>query len=328
MGERTNGRGGKWIAGMDAETPADRAARHVLALRLDVVRERLPAVLEEIQSDTEDVHQLRVATRRADAGLRIFRDYLPGKVFRRARWRLRRLRRAAGAARDWDVFAAEVAVRMRRQPAAQRPGLEFLHGYAAGRRSAAQEQLTAAATRELTAMEAFLEGVLTAVHPAADNPERTLLQLAAPLLRGLLHEFEEAAAGDLTDYAHLHQVRIAGKRLRYAMEIFACGFPPLFVERLYPEVEQIQEILGRANDSHVAAGHLEAVRRHLEATQPKRWPVLRPGIEVFLKYHRRRLPQERRRFLDAWKNWQAPDLRAVWALLLGEPAVTAASPAV
>jgi CHAD domain-containing protein len=325
MAERASG---KWIAGMEAGTPADRAARHVLAVRLDVVREHLPAVLEEIQADTEDVHQLRVATRRADAALRIFRDYLPAKVFKRARHRLRRLRRAAGAARDWDVFAAETVARCRKQPASHHPGLDFLHGYAAGRRSAAQEQLTAAGMEELDGIEAFIGDVLSAVHPAADDPDRTLLQLACPLLRALLHEFERTAAGNLKDYVQLHQVRIAGKRLRYAMEVFAGAFPALFVERLYPVVEDIQDILGRANDSHVAAGHLETVQRQLEAMHADRWPRLRTGIEAFLKYHRRRLPQERRRFVAAWKGWQSPDLRAVWALLLGELAVTAASPAI
>ena len=49
-------------------------------------------------------HQLRVATRRAGAALEIFRDCLPEKDYQTARKQLRRLRRAAGAARDWDVL--------------------------------------------------------------------------------------------------------------------------------------------------------------------------------------------------------------------------------
>jgi CHAD domain-containing protein len=319
---------GKWIEGMDADTPAHRAARHVLSVRLEVVRERLPAVLQEVQTDTEDVHQLRVATRRADAAVRIFRDYLPSKVFKRTRRHLRRVRRAAGAARDWDVFAAETAARLARQPAAQQRGLEFLLGYATGRRSTAQEELTEAGQRELAGLEAFIAGVVAAVQPAAGAPEQTLLQLGGPLLRAQLHDFEHAASGDLKDYAHLHQVRIAGKRLRYAMEVFASAFPAEFVDRLYPQVEEIQDILGRANDSHVAAGHLEQVRQQLRAAHADAWRRFRPGIDPFLQYHRRRLPQERRRFLSAWKKWQSPTLRGVWALILGEGSATTAAPAV
>ena len=46
--------------------------------------------------------------------------------------------------------------------------------------------------------------------------------------------------------------RIGAARLRYAMEVFADCFPPPFREVLYPMVEEMQEILGRANDSQVA----------------------------------------------------------------------------
>jgi CHAD domain-containing protein len=315
---------GKWISGVDAETPAHRAARHVLALRLQLVRQRLPGVLEEIQADTEHVHQLRVATRRADAAVRIFRDYLPSKVFKKARRRLRRLRRAAGEARDWDVFVTEVLERMSRQPEKQRPGLDFLHGCAVGRRTAAQEELTAVSAEELSRADAWIADALAAVHPSAAVRDGTLLQVALPLLRSLLLELEELASGDLTDYTRLHQVRIRGKRLRYAMEVFAGAFPPLFTEQLYPQIEAIQEVLGRANDSHVAIGHLEMVRDQLQAVHPATWPRLKPGIDSLLQWHRRRLPQDRRRFLRDWKEWQTSELRSAWSSLLAEPAISPA----
>lgn len=54
--------------------------------------------------DIQRVHQLRVATRRAIAAIDAFRDLLPTK---RADWftkQLRRIRRAAGEARDLDVL--------------------------------------------------------------------------------------------------------------------------------------------------------------------------------------------------------------------------------
>src|SRR5437870_2343843 len=100
---------GKWIGGLKADTPLPEAARHVLFVRLEVVRDHLPRVIHEAERDPEHVHQLRVGTRRADAALRIFRPCLPEKVYRAARRRLRRLRRAAGEARDWDVFLLRLA---------------------------------------------------------------------------------------------------------------------------------------------------------------------------------------------------------------------------
>lgn len=73
---------GKWIDDLTAETPLQKAARHVLALRLEVVHKELVRTLDAPDEDSEYVHQLRVATRRATAALDIFADCLPNKVYR------------------------------------------------------------------------------------------------------------------------------------------------------------------------------------------------------------------------------------------------------
>jgi CHAD domain-containing protein len=310
---------GKWIEGLEPETPVVQAARHALAVRLDVVRQRLPQAVYEADADPEYVHQFRVSTRRADAALRIFRSCLPAKVYKKARRRLRRLRRAAGAARDWDVFLAEVLGRLPSQPAAHKPGLDFLAGFATGQRTVAHETLTEEGEAQINDFDAFLAGVVDSVRGADGCADETLLNLARPLLGGRLGCLQEAVGGDLTDYAQLHQVRIAGKRLRYAMEVFAGCFRPSFTDELYPQVEQMQEILGRANDSHVAAERLAALRDQLRKTRPEGWGRLRVGIEALLRSHQRRLPQERRRFLRWWERWRRPQNAAAWRLLTGEP---------
>ena len=108
---------GKWINDLEAGTPLPEAARLVLEVRLRVVADHLPRAMHEADRDPEHVHQLRVATRRADAALRIFRPCLPRKVYKEARRRLRTIRRAAGAARDWDVFLASLAQGRKAEPA-------------------------------------------------------------------------------------------------------------------------------------------------------------------------------------------------------------------
>ena len=102
---------GKWIVGLRPDMTLETAAHHVLTTRLDVAYQWLPRAIDEAEQDPENVHQLRVATRRADAALRIFRCCLPGKTYRSARARLRTIRRAAGAARDWDVLLIELRQR-------------------------------------------------------------------------------------------------------------------------------------------------------------------------------------------------------------------------
>src|SRR5437870_505346 len=121
---------GKWISGLKATTPLAEAARRVLQVRLGVVAKHLPLALFESDKDPEHVHQLRVGTRRAAAALKIFESALKRKACKRGRQVLRQLRRAAGAARDWDVFLNDLAARLEKARPAERPGFDFLIGYA------------------------------------------------------------------------------------------------------------------------------------------------------------------------------------------------------
>jgi CHAD domain-containing protein len=310
---------GKWIYGLGPATPVAEAARRTLAVRLQVVRDYLSLAVSVPDKDIEYVHQLRVGTRRAGAALDIFALCLPEKAYQGARRRLRRLRRAAGAARDWDVFLAGLRSRNRRK--ARGPGADFLLGYALGQRAAAQNQLTAAAPEDPVRFDRFVAETVAGVRDARLNHgARTLLDLARPMLLGFLKELNEGAAADLRDYGRLHQVRIIGKRLRYAMEIFADCFAEPFRGRLYPLVEEMQEVLGRANDSHVATVRLTALREKLGAVYPKEGKCFQEEINGVLRYHQRRLPRERRRFLQWWKQWQTGGARDELVALLGSPA--------
>jgi CHAD domain-containing protein len=308
---------GKWIRDLKPDTPVEEAARHVLFVRLQVVQEYLPRAALEADQDIENVHQLRVGTRRADAALRIFAGCLPKKNYRKAKRRLKRLRRAAGAARDWDVFLADLLGREQKADAKHRGGLDFLIGYALGQRSAAHADLEALYQDEGPTFETFLARTIEAIRPPnGQSSPAILVDLARPMLFDRLKELEQAALADLSDYAQLHQVRIAGKRLRYAMEVFADCFDPTFRDTLYPRIEQLQEILGRANDSHVATERLIDLRERLQRTCPTAWPRLQPGFEQLLRSHQRRLPQERNRFLKWWSQWHPTGSEAVMTSLL------------
>jgi CHAD domain-containing protein len=308
---------GKWIGDLKPETPLADAARQVLSVRFEVVQELLPRAALEADADVEYVHQLRVGTRRADAALRIFTSCLPAKVYRKGRRRLRIVRRAAGAARDWDVFLAELLRREQEAKVKERTGLEFLIGYALGQREAAHAELEAAYHAQAPEFEKFISRTLDAIQaPEDDQAPVVLVDLARPMLFARLQDLERAALGDLSDYAQLHQVRIAGKRLRYAMEVFADCFDPTFRDTLYPRVEHLQEILGRANDSHVASVRLAALRDRLRRIGPTAWPRLQPGIEQLLRSHQRRLPLERKRFLKWWSDWHPTGAEAVMKSLL------------
>jgi CHAD domain-containing protein len=285
---------GKWIEDLAPDTPVVEAAKLTLKVRFEVVEHHLAAALEDAPKDPEHVHQLRVGTRRAVAALDIFNGCFKKKHYRKPRKRLARLRRAAGSARDWDVFRIDLASR-EGEPA------DFLFGYARGQRDAAQPNLAAAATEFPDGFAVFTREVLDRLE--ADD-KRSLRKLASPLLGDLLDNLHEAARSNLNDYEHLHAVRVLGKRLRYAMEVFASCYEEPFRTEFYPAVEAMQEILGAANDSHVAATRLKSLRLRMRAADPKEWSRVRADVEAWLRHHERRLPEQRKQFVAWWKRWQ------------------------
>jgi CHAD domain-containing protein len=295
---------GKWIEGLTACMPPADAARLVLRARLDTVVRWLPAAAREAERDPENVHQLRVSTRRADAALRLFRPCLRKRHYREARDRLRTLRRAAGEARDADVFLIDLRERAPRARDRQREGIDFLIGYGLGLRAAARPAL------EELPVEGFAAWVPKLIEEVRPPEQPRLMDLALPALQESFTRLAEATAGDLSDYAQLHKVRIAGKRLRYGLEVFAGCFGPTMREVAYPLVEEMQETLGRANDSHAAAERLTALRDGLGDWGPTGERV-GPVIETLLRSHQRRLPQERKRFMKWLEGWRAIEVEEV-----------------
>ena len=295
----------KWISGLTADTPLADAARRALGVRLETVRDNISPAIDHADEDIEHVHQLRVATRRATAALDIFAVCLPEKTVKHARKSLRRLRRAAGAARDWDVFLLLLEQEKKRRTTRYRPGIDFLTGYALGHRAAAQESLAEAGHDHPFALDRLLSETLSDIRrPNDHHAPRSLGELARELLQGLVDDLERSGAGNVHDYQDLHRVRIVGKRLRYAIEVVADCFVARLRDRVYPVVEDLQEILGNANDSHLAQTRLSAVCARLQAKMPADWRRLRPGVEGFLHWHEARAAHERENYLAWRRRWK------------------------
>src|SRR3954447_16572906 len=97
---------GKWVESQPDE-PVGRVAARALAARFDRVWHFMPLAAEK-PADVENVHQLRVSTRRAAAAMDIFEYWLPKRRASQMRKRLKQIRNAAGQARDLDVLEQRV----------------------------------------------------------------------------------------------------------------------------------------------------------------------------------------------------------------------------
>lgn len=239
---------GKWLSVGPAEMPVAAAAQEILALRLADVQAGLPLAAREPDDDGEHVHQLRVACRRAAAALRAFRSLAPKRSRKASRW-LKRLRRAAGPARDADVLLA----RLRRELNAGSESSEAIIAQVQQSRAAAQRQL------ELVDAKAAKGGLKRAVDKClaavARSDDSAAQEPFSQFARRQLADAAEALAGadpHSASLAELHQLRIAGKRLRYSIELFHSAVATALRDQAYPLVEELQDRLGALNDRAAA----------------------------------------------------------------------------
>ena len=75
---------------------------------------------------------------------------------------------------------------------------------------------------------------------------------ARQTLQPLVEAFFAAGSTDLTDPNNLHQMRIAGKKLRYAIESLGQACDSRLQHKIYPQFCEIQEDLGQIHDHLVA----------------------------------------------------------------------------
>jgi CHAD domain-containing protein len=308
--EMTPPRPDKWIQGASPDDrTADVAARSLQA-RLAAVLRCLALAATKAEEDVEYVHQLRVWSRRAAAALKLYVGLLPR---RRTAWikkQLKRLRRAANDARDWDVLARRLAEN-RTHPAAKSWAVTIR-----AQRAEAQKPIVAICQR-LERDDRFDRRVTKLpcrVRPRSKHghwPEdQRFGGWARASLQPLVESFFAAVPVDMTDMAALHAFRIRGKKLRYGMELLAGAFGPDLGEKLYPLVETLQDRLGAINDLATAQAHL---RQRIEEVDDR----------VEAKHLRKLLAAEqasRKQMCRDFVNWFTPrvqqQLRAGFESLL------------
>ncbi|HKB06452.1 MAG TPA: CHAD domain-containing protein [Gemmataceae bacterium] len=237
----------KWVPDVGPSDRTTDVAARALRSRLEAVRHYLRRAVED-PDQPENVHQLRVWTRRADAALALYADLLPSRPMKWLRKWVRRLRRAAGAARDCDVFARRAV------------GLNGLwHKELRGERRKAQAKIETLYRRLDHGRRLKRRGrkLLAWLDDRDTGPADRFADLARARLHPAVAAFFDADPTDPGDAGALHQFRIRGKELRYAMELLAAAFPARFREELYPVVGTLQDKLGNVNDLTVAQRRLQ-----------------------------------------------------------------------
>jgi inorganic triphosphatase YgiF len=206
--------------------------------------------------DPEYIHQMRVATRRLRAALRLFGPVLPDDIAAPLRDPLAVLTRQLGRARDLDVLLSEIANPVL-AALPDEPRLPALASDITNRRYAARAQAVA-----LLAAPDYGRTLLTALEslhvlPAIDPASAGLAGFATGRLRRLRKNLRHlVAAAGINDPARLHSLRIGVKRMRYALEFFSPLAPAKTAHRAIRVLARAQETLGQLNDLNSAGAML------------------------------------------------------------------------
>ncbi|MGV8041901.1 MAG: CHAD domain-containing protein [Thermoanaerobaculaceae bacterium] len=251
---------------LTAGDPLALAARKILARQAFLVSRHVAGTIEG--TDPEELHDLRVASRRARAALRLLREALPAD--RAAVWReeLRWLGGLSGAARDADVFGQRVGLHLRElgvPAAARRPLLSLL---AEDRRDARGRLAEALRSDRFTRLVAELGSLPEGfgADGAGHAGDGSACDLAPALIRRELRRLRRWRRRriELLTAAELHAIRIAGKRARYALEFFADILDPGLWDHIRTFVA-LQDCLGAHQDAVVARARLAGAAGRLAA---------------------------------------------------------------
>jgi CHAD domain-containing protein len=120
----------------------------------------------------------------------------------------------------------------------------------------------------------------------AADPEEPFAAAAARIVRLRADELQAASAGvlDTRDIERVHDMRVATRRLRAVLEIFAPCFPKHDLGPVLADVKALADALGERRDPDVQIAGLDAFARAAPA-------AARPGVALLVRRLRARQEQ-------------------------------------
>lgn len=222
------------------------AHRHVLDAQLAALLEAVPGTQ---QGDMGSVHAARVASRRLRETLPVAGASASPGALRKARREVRRVTRALGPVRELDVAIEHLEEFAGRGAGTARATTYLCEALQRDRQARRADMLTALTPSRLSKLRKRVEHLST----AADDPEPTqalsaVTQRIAVRAQTLIDRIEHAGSLYLPD--RLHAVRIATKKLRYALEVDRDLRKSRATTRIR-QLKSLQDKLGRLHDLEI-----------------------------------------------------------------------------
>jgi len=270
------------------------------------------------RSDPEDIHDVRVASRRLQQVVDLLYPQPRSREVRKLRRVMRRCRRALSDVRNCDVLIGQVRSRLARKRTAHREVWEAVAGYLEQRRSESFDKALRKMTKANVAvfflhLRKLLNGNGTSDHhPSliAASPDeaapRQFYQQIGESLERLTQAFQTQVAQSHHDRraSVIHGARIATKRLRYLIEVIH-EFNVPGSDDVLAWLRDLQQLLGDWHDLEVLADLMiemvarpEFLKEHLSTAM---------GVERLVLAMRKSKATLEEKYIQMTKD--SPDLR-------------------
>jgi CHAD domain-containing protein len=250
--------------------------------------------------DPEDLHQLRVATRRLRAILRAARGVIDPAWADGLRTDVAWLGAQLGPVRDSDVLRENLDAERDELDEPERKGLDVLLRILDREATAARQLLADAmsSNRYFTLLDTIELFVAAPRFTGDDTPLEAIAKSEYRKLRRAVRALDKDPSDE-----ELHAVRIKGKRARYAAEL-AEGSTGKAVTRFISRAKKLQDVIGEHQDAVVAE---EELRRVAGLTRSQAAALTAGRLIERLEATKRRM---RRAFPKTWSRLDEAGKRA------------------
>lgn len=300
----------KRIKGIDCNDAAAAGIRLVLETRFEEMYGFRQAALD--WSDPEGVHSMRVASRRLRSALRDFTPYLRQRGLTSVMKQTKSIAGALGEVRDQDVAIMALEKIEKQSSPEVAAAVKELIDERKELREQSREKLNSALV--VNEMKEVKSDFMTRIEEATTvrktrretEPQFTFAKMSAAVILDRLKELEDLSDSLYKpfDIEPLHDMRIAAKRLRYALELFnQCWDKSL--QAYAKNAARMQTALGELHDCDVwiesLGKRINNARKHKQDDHIAAFIWL---LSHFVKLRTKHLRQA----YELWREWETNDV--------------------
>jgi CHAD domain-containing protein len=261
QGRKPNDYSSKLNINLDPDMCADIASKYIYSHLLKAIKDNEQGTIAD--TDSEFLHDFRVAVRRTRSGLSQIKGALPDNITAHYADFFSWLGQITGTTRDLDVYLLNFNHYKSSLPASIRDDLNPLHEFLLAKQQKAQKEFakklrSAKYLSTISEWEQYLkeQASLNSVEP---NAKLSIKQLAdLRIWKSYNRVLQEGDA--ITEHSPseaLHELRKSCKKLRYLMEFFQNLYPKNQIKSLIKSLKGLQEILGEFQDCQVQESNLK-----------------------------------------------------------------------